>query len=62
MYCVSKQEGPGIWIKEHYFKTEFKAWVCARTKSKQEECTYRVAHAFTNEVTSIVRFGEDFVA
>ena len=60
MYCVSKEEASGQWVKEHYFKTEFKAWVCARTKSKAKMCTYKVSNALTNEVASIVRHGEDF--
>ena len=55
MYRVHKQEALDHWVKELYFQTEFKAYICASTKSKALMCTYLVVDAATNEVTSIVR-------
>ena len=43
------------------FKTEFKAYICARAKSKAKMCTYMVVNDTTNEVTSIVRHGKGLV-
>ena len=57
MYNVVKQEAPDRWVKELYFQTEFRAYLCARTKSKALMCTDMVVDATTNEVTSIVRHG-----
>ena len=34
MYRVHKQEALDHWVKELYFQTEFKAYICASTKSK----------------------------
>ena len=53
MYNVVKQEAPDRWVKELYFQTEFRAYLCARTKSKALMCTYMVVDATTNEVTLI---------
>tara|TARA_B100001093_G_C25890466_1_gene620209 strand:- start:115 stop:303 length:189 start_codon:yes stop_codon:yes gene_type:complete len=61
MYCVSKEETPNHWVKQSYFHNEFKAWVCARKKSRAEMCTYKVVDEATNEVTSIVRYGKGLV-
>ena len=61
MYCVLQQEAPDRWVKEMSFKTEFKAYICARTKSKAKMCTYMVVDDTTNEVTSIVRHGKGLV-
>ena len=61
MYNVVKQEAPDRWVKELYFQTEFKAYICARTRSKAKMCTYMVVDTSTNEVTSIVRHGKGFV-
>ena len=38
MYNVVKQEAPDRWVKELYFQTEFRAYLCARTKSKALMC------------------------
>ena len=62
MYNVVKQEAPDRWVKELYFQTEFRAYLCARTKSKTLMCTYMVVDVATNEVTSIVRHGKPLIA
>ena len=63
MYNVVKQEAPDRWVKELYFQTEFRAYLCARTKStKALMCTYMVVDATNNEVTSIVRHGRPLIA
>ena len=62
MYNVVKQEAPDRWVKELCFKTEFRAYLCARTKSKALMCTYMVVDTTTNEVTSIVRNGRPLIA
>ena len=62
VYNVVKQEAPDRWVKELYFKTEFRAYLCARTKSKVLMCTYMVVDATTNQVTSIVRHGRPLIA
>ena len=58
MYNVIKQEAPDRWVKELYFQTEFRAYLCALTKSKALMATYMVVDTDTNEVTSIVRHGK----
>ena len=40
MYCIERQDAEGEWIKEMCFKTEFKAFVNARTKSMATLRTY----------------------
>ena len=62
MYNVVKQEAPDRWVKELYFQAEFRAYLCARTKSKALMCTYMVVDATTSEVTSIVRHGRPLIA
>ena len=61
LYCVLQQEAPDRWVKEMSFKTEFKAYISARTRSKAKMCTYMVVNDTTNEVTSIVRHGKGLV-
>ena len=34
MFCIQRQEAPDQWVQELCFKTEFKAYMCARTKSQ----------------------------
>ena len=58
MYNVIKQEAPDRWVKELYFQTESRAYLCALTKSKALMATYMVVDTDTNEVTSIVRHGK----
>ena len=62
MYNVIKQEAPDRWVKELYFQTEFRAYLCALTKSKALMATYMVVDIDTNEVTSIVRHGKPLIA
>ena len=62
VYSVVKQEAPDRWVKELYFQTEFRAYLCARTKSKALMCTYMVVDTATNEVTSIVCHGKPLIA
>ena len=62
VYNVVKQEAPDRWVKELYFQTEFRAYLCARTKSKALMCTYMVVDSTTNQVTSIVRHGRPLIA
>ena len=62
MYNVIKQEAPDRWLKELYFQTEFRAYLCALTKSKALMATYMVVDTDTNEVTSIVRHGKPLIA
>ena len=62
MYNVIKQEAPDRWVKELYFQTEFRAYLCALTKSKALLATYMVVDTDTNEVTSIVRHGKPLIA
>ena len=40
MYNVIKQEATDRWVKELYFQTEFRAYLCALTKSKALMATY----------------------
>ena len=53
---VFKQKLPTVGSRL-YFQTEFRAYLCARAKSKALMCTYMVVDATTNEVTAIVRHG-----
>ena len=62
VYNVVKQEAPNRWVKELIFQTEFRAYLCARTKSKALMCTYMVVDSTTNQVTSIVRHGRPLIA
>ena len=47
MYCIERLDHGGQWIQEICFKTEFKAFVNARTKSRATLKTYRVVHALS---------------
>ena len=62
MYNVIKQEALDCWVKELYFQTEFRAYLCALTKSKALMATYMVVDTDTDEVTSIVRHGKPLIA
>ena len=54
MYCIERLDSGGAWIQEICFKTEFKAFVNARTKSRATLKTYRVVHATWNQVVTVV--------
>ena len=42
MYCVERDNGLDQWAREMCFRTEFKAFVHARTKSLATGNTYRI--------------------
>ena len=54
MYCIERLEPEGTWTKEMCFKTEFKAFVSARTKSRATLHTYRIIHSTWNNVVMVV--------
>jgi len=54
MYCIERQDSEGEWIKEMCFKTEFKAFVNARTKSMATLRTYRIVNPSWNHVVAVV--------
>ena len=43
-----------MWVKEPCFKTEFKAFVSARTKSMATLHTYRIVNATWDQVVAVV--------
>ena len=45
MYCIERHDNDSQWRREMCFKTEFKAFVNARTKSMATLGRYRVVHA-----------------
>ena len=45
MYCIERQDDDAQWRREICFKTEFKAFVNARTKSMATLGTYRVVNS-----------------
>ena len=49
MYCIERKDAPGQWTQELCFKTEFKAFVHARTKSLATMGTYRVVESLFKE-------------
>ena len=55
LYCIERLDTGGQWIQEICFKTEFKAFVNARTKSRATLKTYRVVHATWNQVVTVVQ-------
>ena len=56
MYCIERKDAPGQWTQELCFKTEFKAFVHARTKSLATMGTYRVVESlFKEEVLRLCR-------
>ena len=54
MYCIERLDQEGQWIKEMCFKTEFKAFVNARTKSMATLRTYRIVNPSWNSVVAVV--------
>ena len=60
MYCIERLDSGGQWIQEICFKTEFKAFVNARTKSRATLKTYRVVHATWNQVVTVVQGSNEF--
>ena len=55
MYCIERQDSDSQWKREMCFKTEFKAFVSARTKSMATLGTYRVVNStWANQVVAEV--------
>ena len=54
MYCIERLCPEGNWMKEMCFKTEFKAFVSARTRSRATLHTYRIIHSTWNQVVTVV--------
>ena len=55
MFCIESQDPGGRWVKELCFKTEFKAFVSARTKSMATLRTYRIVNPTWNHVVAVVK-------
>ena len=58
MFSVERNVGPDFWVQEKCFKTEFKAFSNARTKSMNTFRLYRVTYesessSISNEVLRI---------
>ena len=62
MYCIERLDTGGQWIQEICFKTEFKAFVNARTKSRATLKTYRVVHATWNRRAGKVKANSEDIA
>ena len=58
MFCVQRKDAPNQWVKELCFKTEFKAYLCARTKSLATLSTYRIVDDSFDDVVLIVDRGK----
>ena len=55
MYCIERKDNDSQWRREICFKTEFKAFVNARTKSMATLGTYRVVNStWANQVVAEV--------
>ena len=54
MFCVERSDGQEAWVKQQCFKTEFKAFVNARTKSLATLRTYRIVNPSWNHVVAVV--------
>ena len=54
VFCIERRDDDSRWRREMCFKTEFRAFVNARTKSMATLGSYRVVHDFDNEVVAEV--------
>ncbi|MBL6741512.1 MAG: hypothetical protein ISP80_03640 [Synechococcus sp. BS301-5m-G53] len=55
VYCIERKDDDSQWRRELCFKTEFKAFVSARTKSMATLGTYRVVNSsWANQVVAEV--------
>tara|TARA_B100001175_G_scaffold117145_1_gene99430 strand:+ start:523 stop:723 length:201 start_codon:yes stop_codon:yes gene_type:complete len=54
VFCIERQDPCGTWVKELCFKTEFKAFVSARTKSMATLRTYRIVNDSWNQVVAVI--------
>ena len=55
MYCVERSNGPGIWVKEQCFMTEFKAFTNARARSLNTSSLYRVIYESSSKSGEVLR-------
>ena len=55
MYCVERDNGPDQWARETCFRTEFKAFVHARTKSLATGNTYRILFSSPSTTGEVLR-------
>ncbi len=55
MYCVERDNGPDQWAREMCFRTEFKAFVHARTKSLATGNTYRILFSSASKTGEVLR-------
>ena len=55
MYCVERDNGPDLWAREMCFRTEFKAFVHARTKSLATGNTYRILFSSAFKTGEVLR-------
>ena len=54
MFCIERQDQERGWIKEMCFRTAFKAYMNARTKSLVTTHTYRIIDTSIGDVVSTV--------
>ena len=54
VFCIERRDDDSRWRREMCFKTEFRAFVNARTKSMVTLGSYRVVHDFDNQVVAEV--------
>ena len=55
VYCVERKEGPEKWVQEIRFKTEFKAFINARSKSLATLNTYRIMQRSPGDTVEVLR-------
>ena len=55
VYCVERKEGPEKWVQEIRFKTEFKAFINARSKSLATLKTYRIMQRSPGDSVEVLR-------
>ena len=58
VYCVERKEGPEKWVQEIRFKTEFKAFINARSKSLATLKTYRIMQRSPGESVEVLRISK----
>ena len=54
VFCIERRDDDSLWRREMCFKTEFRAFVNARTKSMATLGSYRVVDDFDNQVVAEV--------
>lgn len=54
MFCIEREDHSKGWVKEMCFRTAFKAYMNARTKSLVTFHTYRVVDTTVGDVVSLV--------